>query len=202
MNYKKDLLDRLKHSTKWPAFKNLGHLSILNDRADRAFSKGSFEGYIAAVAIYHQLSADMVELVLNDIQFLTQCSLYPLELHFKKKKNRMFGTLLNELKYSIDFKRKKDFLCQCDQLNKIRITMVHKLTKKVFLGSVSHMAKDAKDIFDQIFILFDETHDFFRTCLHNIQNDFLASGIITEATYVESAKGSRSRKPNKKIGRR
>lgn len=195
MSYEKELLDKLKHSTKWPAFKNPGHLSILNDMADRAFSQNSFEGYIAAVAIYHQLSADMVELLLDDIHFLTQCSLYPLELRFKKKKTRMFGTLLDELKHNIDFKRKKDFLSQCDQLNEIRITMVHKLTQKVFLGSVSHKAKNAKKVFDQIFILFDETHDFFRACLHDIQKDFLSAGIITEATYVEPTKGSRSGKP-------
>ena len=144
MSYEKALLDKLKNSTKWPAFKNLGHLSILNDLADKAFSQTSLEGYIAAVAIYHQLSADMVELLLDDIHFLIQCSLYPMELRFKKKKNRMFGTLLDELKHSIDFKQKKDFLAQCDQLNKIRITMVHKLTQKIFLGSVSHKAKNAK----------------------------------------------------------
>jgi len=94
MTYEEELLDKLKDAGKWPAFKNLGHLSILNDMADRAFSKSSFEGYIAAVAIYHQLSADMVGLLLDDIHFLTQCSLYPLELRFKKKKTPMFGTLV------------------------------------------------------------------------------------------------------------
>jgi hypothetical protein len=195
MTYEEELLDKLKDAGKWPAFKNLGHLSILNDIADGAFSKSSFEGYIAAVAIYHQLSADMVELLLNDIHFVTQCSLYPLELRFEKKKTPMFGALLDELEHNIDFKQKKDFLFQCRRLNEIRITMVHKLTQQVFLGSVNHQAKAAKDVLDQIFILFDEAHDFFRACLHDIQKDFLSADIITEATYVEPTKGSRSRKP-------
>jgi len=91
MTYEEELLDKLKDAGKWPAFKNLGHLSILNDIADGAFSKSSFEGYIAAVAIYHQLSADMVELLLNDIHFLTQCSLHPLELRFKKRRPPCLG---------------------------------------------------------------------------------------------------------------
>ena len=195
MTYEEELLDKLKDAGKWPAFKNLGHLSILNDMADRAFSKNSLEGHIAAVAIYHQLSADMVGLLLDDIHFLTQCSLYPLELRFKKKKTPMFGTLLDELEHNVDFKQKKDFLFQCRRLNEIRITMVHKLTQQVFLGSVNHQAKAAKDVFDQIFILFDEAHDFFRVCLHDIQKDFLSADIITETTYIEPTKGSRSRKP-------
>lgn len=195
MTYKKELLDKLKDANRWPAFKNIGHLSILNDMADKAFSKRSFEGYVAAVAIYHQISSDMVELLLEDIHFLTRCSMYPFELRFKKRKNPMFGTLLDELEHSIDFEQKKDFLSQCRRLNQTRITMVHKLTQQVGLGSVNHKAKAAKDVFDRIFSLFDDAHDFFRSCLHDIQKDFFDTDIITEATYIEPNKGKRSRRP-------
>ncbi|MDP2682393.1 MAG: hypothetical protein Q8P28_06255 [Deltaproteobacteria bacterium] len=196
MTYKKELQDKLKNANSWPAFRDPMHLSILNDMADKAFSKNTIEGYIAAVAIYHQISSDMIELLLEDIHFLTQCSLYPLELHFKKRKNPMFGALLDELEHSIDFKQKKDLLSQCHRLNQIRITMVHKLTQQVGgLGLVNRQAKVAKTVFDQIFSLFDDAHDFFRACLHDIQNDFLDADIITEATYSEPSKGKRSRRP-------
>lgn len=194
MTYKRELLDKLKDANRWPKFKYPMHLSILNDMADNAFSKCSFEGYIAAVAIYHQISFDMIELLLEDIGLLTQCSLYPFELQVKKKKNPMFGALLDELEHNIDFEQKKDLLSQCQKLNKIRITMVHKLTQQVGLAAMNHQAKAAKDVFDRIFSLFDDAHDFFRSCIHDIQDDFLDTDIITEATYVEPNKGKRSRK--------
>jgi hypothetical protein len=194
MTYKEELLEKLRNANRWPAFREPLHLSILNNMADKAFSKNSFEGYIAAVAIYHQISSDMIEILLENIRFITQCSLYPFELISKKRKNPMFGVLLDELEHGIDFNQKKDLLSHCRRLNQIRITMVHKLTQLVGgLGTANHQAKAAKVIFDQIFSLFDEAHDFFRQCLHDIQNDFLDNDIIPDATYIEPNRGKRSR---------
>ena len=106
----------------------------------------------------------------------------------------MFGTLLDELEHSIDFKQKKALLSHCGKLNQVRITMVHKLTQQVGgLGLANQQAKTAKDIFDRIFSLFDETHDYFRACLHDLQVDFLDKDIIPDAIYTEPNKGKRSR---------
>jgi hypothetical protein len=195
MTYKEELLDRLKFSGTWPAFENVSHLSILNDMADDVFAKGTFEGYLAAVTIYHQICADMIELLLDDLRFLTQCSMYPFELTFKKRKNPMFGHLLDELDSAIEFHEKTELLKLCRKLNGIRITIVHKLTQQIGLGSVNRQAKSAKNVFDQIFSLFDHAHDHFRACLHDIQKDFLSSELISEASFSVPSKGSRSQGP-------
>ena len=163
MTNKEDLLEKIRNANCWPKIRDPLHLSILNNMADKAFSKNSFEGYIAAVAIYHQITSDMIEILIEDIRFLTQCSLYPFEIVFKRRKNPMFGALLDELEHGIDFKQKKTLLSNCNKLNQVRITMVHKLTQQVGgLGLAHQQAKTAKDIFDRIFSLFDETHDYFR----------------------------------------
>jgi hypothetical protein len=191
MTYKEELLEKIRNASCWPKFRDPLHLSILSNMADKAFSKNSFEGYIAAVTIYHQITADMVEILIEDIRFLTQ---YPFEIVFKKRKNQMFGALLDELEHGIDFKQKKAFLSQCSKLNQVRITMVHKLTQQVGgLGLANRQARTAKDIFDRIFTLFDETHDYFRSCLHDLQNDFLDKDRIRDAIYTEPNKGKRSR---------
>jgi hypothetical protein len=195
MTYSEELLARLKYSINWPAFQSVDHLAILNDMADNTFAKGSFEGYLAAVTIYHQLCTDMIKLLLDDIRFLTQCSLYPFEIKFKKRKNAMFGSLLEELENNIEFDQKKELLKQCHKLNQIRITTVHKLTQQIGLGAVKRQAKAAKDVFDRIFGLFDEAHDHFRACLHDVQKDFLTTEIIDEAVYSEPSKGNRSKRP-------
>ena len=135
----------------------------------------------------------MVTVLLDDMQFLTQCSLYPLEIVFKKRKDQMFGRLLQELQTNIAFSQKEEILDLCQKLNKVRIIIVHKLARQVGFGEVRKQAETAKDIFDRIFNLFEAAHDHFRACLCDYQDKFLSDGLIAEVSYGTRPKGSRSK---------
>ncbi|HYX71295.1 MAG TPA: hypothetical protein VE732_00870, partial [Nitrososphaera sp.] len=129
MSYEDELIATIRDSTKWPSFERPLFLDELADVADDAFAKGSIEGYLASLLIYHQLSEEMVRLLLKDAQFFVQLSVFPAEIYFQEKKRLMFGQLIDELKTTISFDGKDEFISKCMELNTHRIDIVHRLTK-------------------------------------------------------------------------
>ena len=110
MAYQDDLIHLIKDSNKWPSFDRPDFLIELNVLADDALSKNTIEGYLAALLIYHQLCEEMVRLLLDDAHFFIQLSVFPSEITFPKKNKAMFGQILDELKSTVSFEGKDDFI--------------------------------------------------------------------------------------------
>jgi hypothetical protein len=171
MNYTQELIDRIKDSGNWPSFNRPDFLVDLNTVADEAFEKATVEGCLAALLIYHQLCEELAHLILRDAQFYIQLSVFPAEIDFPQKKILMFGNLIKELRSTISFKNKDAFVERCLELNRHRIDIVHRLTKRTTLSSVQLQVSEAKRLFDEIYDLFEDTHDFFRVCFHSFRKD-------------------------------
>lgn len=171
MSYQEDLVKRITDSSQWPDFERASFLNELDDFAEHAFSYDSVYGYLSAVLIYHQLSEEIIKLVLKNAEFFIQVSIFPMEIKFPKNNKMMFGKLLNELENTVEFEQKEQILNKSRELNKIRIQIVHGLTKQTSLERVPELANQVKNLYDEIFVLCEEVNDFFHLTFKDFKKD-------------------------------
>jgi hypothetical protein len=171
MGYTENLLSRIRNSDDWPAFERPDFLDELNAVADNAFSKDSIEGYLASMLIYHQVSEEMLRLLISDTQFFIQLAVFPAELNFPTQSKMTYGDVIKYLTDAISFKNKEELIYKAQELNRIRIELVHKLTSQTGLADIKNFVVVAKAIHDEMFRLFEEAHDYFRVCFHDFYKD-------------------------------
>jgi hypothetical protein len=169
MAYQDDLIRTIKDSNKWPSFDRPDFLIELNVLADDALSKNTIEGCLAALLIYHQICEEMVRLLLDDSHFFIQLSIFPSEITFPKKNKAMFGQNLDELKSTVSFDGKDNFVKKCDELNALRIEIVHKLTRQSTLQGINSQLAKTRVLFDEIYQLFDVAHDTWRVAFKDLR---------------------------------
>ena len=169
-----DLKYRILDSDLWPDFNNADFLVELDDLANEAISKKSIEGYLAALLIYHQLSEEMIRLLIEDSKFFIELSIYPAEMKFPKKNKSMFGNALAELREGIEFPDKDKFINKCSELNQFRNQIVHKLTKQTALTDVKCELNKISKIYTEIYETFEDSHDWYRLCFKDYKKDVFA----------------------------
>ncbi len=104
----------------------------------------------------------MIKLLIESSTFLIQLSIFPQQYKSRKLEDKMFGQLINELNYSITDDETITFISKCQELNKIRIDMVHKITLKNSIDEISIQSKKAQKIFNEINSLFEIIYDNYR----------------------------------------
>ncbi len=70
-----------------------------------------------------------------------------------------FGELLWEYEKTVQLDESAEFIKKCKQLNQIRVNMVHKITLKSSVASISKQTQRCKQLFEQIWELFDSIYD-------------------------------------------
>jgi hypothetical protein len=180
MSYATDLIVTIRDSDKYPYFERPDFLDELDDVANEALSKNTVEGYLASLLIFHQLCEEMVRLLLKDGQFFVQLSVFPAEISFPEKKRLMFGQLIEELKSTISFEGKEDFIEKCMELNRHRTDIVHHLTKRSSLTDLETQLLKVKELYDEVYKLFDDAHDWFRVCFKDFRKDVFIDYKINE----------------------
>ncbi len=83
------------------------------------------------------------------------------EIEFSDQHKAMFGRLIDELKNTINFDNKIEFIQECNALNKIRIAVVHGLTKNTNIAQIENLAAQARAHFESIESLYKEAHGYF-----------------------------------------
>lgn len=180
MNYENNLINTVRDSDKWPDFERPDFLDELNEVANEALSKDSVEGYLASLLILHQLSEELIRLLLKDARFFIQLSVFPAKIDFPEKKKLMFGQLIDELKSTISFEEKDKFIEKSKELNKHRNEIVHRLTKQTSLADLKTQVLKVKELYDEIYELFDHIHDEFRVCFKDFKKDVFLDYSIDE----------------------
>ena len=165
-----EIVNRIMDSDNWPNIELPENLELLNDMAEDSFSTGTFSGLLSAILMYHQLMEAMCVHLLEDCHFLIQLSVHPATIQFTTPKNRMLGIYVGELKESVSFHKKDEFLERVTAFNTIRNEAIHKM-RKSNLDTVSEYLREAKHLFDEIFELYDEIQDNFRVVFHGFKKD-------------------------------
>jgi hypothetical protein len=171
MSYEEDIKRRVRTTELWPDFESPGFLGTLDELAEESLEKNTVEGALASVLIYHQLSEEMLRLLLQSAQFFIQLAIFPAELTFAERKRQMFGQLLDEVRSTMSFVNKAEILELAASLNTHRIDLVHRLTSRQTVEDVVSQAKQVKESYDQLFIKFDEARDGFRVAFKDFKKD-------------------------------
>lgn len=166
-DYDNFLIEKILDPNKWPNFPRPEYLNELNKIARDSYAKNSIEGYLASVLIWHQLSEEIIKLLVEYSNFLIQVAIWPTRLDFKKENNNMYGNTLSNLRYTVNFMNKEKILTKCEDLNKIRINFVHKLTLKSSVEDIKNQAKKASLLYKNILSLFEDADDDFKMQLHD-----------------------------------
>ena len=169
-NQMEEVVSRIMDHDMWPNLEMPENLEMLNEMADEAFSTGSLSGMLSAVLMYHQLIEAMCLHLMEDCHFLIQLSVFPATIRFSVAKNKMLGTYVSELKDTVSFHKKDEFLEKVSAFNLIRNDAIHKM-RKSNLEELSEKLRKAKDIFDEVFELYDEIQDDFRVVFHSFRKD-------------------------------
>jgi len=166
-----DTVTKILDKNNWPDFDNPDHLDELAVIADTAFGKGTVEGYLAALLIYHQLCDEMSKLLLECSHFFIQLSTHPTGVKFKIDKNVMSGRLLTELEHTLDFDGKYEFISKNREFNSLRNKIVHGLTKNTSLDELKSKLESIQQLYGIVFALFVQSHDWFNLCFHDFKKD-------------------------------
>ena len=171
MAYKDDILIKLEDSNKWPGFERPEFLDELNELADSSFEKKTIEGYLASVLIYHQLTEELIRILIESSTFYIQLRVFPQEFQDRKFKNKMFGQLIQELNQSILDEKIHIFVEKAINLNSLRIEIVHRLTTSETIKKVKKQCEKVQIIFNEIWELFDEIYDNYRVTYKDFKKD-------------------------------
>lgn len=171
MTYEKNIRQRINSAELWPNFESPNFLDTLDELAEESLEKNTVEGALASVLIYHQLSDEMLRLLLQCAQFFIQLSLYPAEMTFPERKRKMFGQLIDEVKNTMSFANKVEILELATLLNKHRIDLVHKLASRQTLDDIISQAIEVKEIYEQLHTKFEDAHDAFNLAFKDFRKD-------------------------------
>lgn len=171
MAYKDDILIKLEDPNKWPGFERPEFLDELNELADSSFEKKTIEGYLASVLIYHQLTEELIRILIESSTFYIQLRVFPQEFQDRKLKNKMFGQLIQELNQSILDEKIHIFVEKAINLNSLRIEIVHRLTTSETIKKVKKQCEKVQIIFNEIWKLFDEIYDNYRVTYKDFKKD-------------------------------
>ena len=174
-----EIINRIMDSDKWPNIEFPENLELLNEFADESFSTGTFSGKLSAILMYHQLIEAMCLHLLEDCHFLIQLSVHPATIKFTIQKNKMLGSYLTELKESVSFHKKDEFIEKVLAFNNIRNKVIHKMRKNN-LNEVANILSNTKRLFDEIFELYDEIQDDFRVSFHGFKKDVFLDDYTDE----------------------
>ena len=172
MKTRREFLKVLKAYETWGEFRRPGFLEELDKLADASHAKGTVEGYLAALLIYHQLCEELLKALIEKSHLLLQCSVFPERMEDRTlTKRMMFGDLLREYERTILLDESPDLIAKCRQLNQIRVNMVHKITLKSSVASISRQTHRCKNIFDEIWELFDTINDSLSERIGNYKDE-------------------------------
>ena len=144
MNDKKQIIAKLIDSEKWSVIYRPEFLEQLNIIADKIYNKKNLEGFISSLLIYHQLTEEMIKVLIDISTFFIQSNFLEFEYEAKDLRKKMFGQLINELDSCLKIEGTNDFIQKCKELNELRINAVHKITKNTDLVEFQKLCSKSK----------------------------------------------------------
>jgi len=172
-----ELLLKLNDSEKWPDIFRPDFIAELNDFADSSYSKNTIEGYLASLLIYHQITENMILSLIKISNFYFRCYLNEFETTEVDTDRKMFGQLIEILKKGPKIDKTDDFIIMCNELNDLRIKIVHRITLKKDMDQIVAVCINSKEKFDKIYDLYSIIYDNWRVNLHNLKNDLIENII-------------------------
>lgn len=170
-DYADTLVARLRDPSKWPGFGAVEHLQQLQALAAEAKDRGTTDGRLAAILIVHQISEEMIKVLIDDAHFYTQLKLYPLPIELPRTRKGMFGQYLADLRATVWFQNKRYIVERAEAVNTIRISIVHRLTQPGALTAVERDAKIAWKLYSELSFFALEAHMVLQAEFRDIHDN-------------------------------
>jgi hypothetical protein len=151
--YAERLLKRLGDDSSWPGTALAKTFNDLQKQALDSIDKGTLGGSLSGMLLLHQLSEELLSVLLDLSHFYMQLRLFPLPYEPKRSKRRMYGQLLKELEETVWFQHRDFIVKKAGELNEIRIPLVHGLTKSGAIHAAIDSVKKAKDVYGEFSML-------------------------------------------------
>lgn len=109
---------------------------------------------ILALIIFHQISIELIKRLLPYTNFLEKLCLYPNKIEFKSfNKESQYSKILEELKFKVEFSKKKHLIKKLGDLNNLRTKYAHFIAQDDSLYYPEETA-EFSELFNEIFSLF------------------------------------------------
>lgn len=169
-DYAVEISRKAKDENSWPSV-DIAHLTRLQQIAISGHQTNTVEGQLSAIIICHQLTEELLRLLLAQVNLYTQLKLYPLPYEPKSTKKQMFGGILDLVKHAGGFQNKQ-YILECSaELNTIRIQISHGLVQPKVLEDLSKNSEKVLSLFAKIQWLgleaFSSFNDAFMEYLHD-----------------------------------
>jgi hypothetical protein len=169
--HERELRRRLKDSNSWPAFLNPDFAERLERTGIRAIERRSTEGDVTAIIIFHQITEQMLRVLIADAQFFVSVSVMPMRITFSDPPRQTFGQVLAMLRNGVEFKDKDRLLTLSGALNDLRNGVAHRLLHRGSLAGLRRDAHRSHRLFDRVSSIFAAAHDEFRTTFHGLPKE-------------------------------
>jgi hypothetical protein len=137
----------------------------------RALDRHTSDGDVTAILIFHQLTEQMLRVLIADTQFFLTLSAMPTAVTFAEPRRETFGQVLQRVRVGVEFGRKETLLKLAEAINEIRNGVAHRLLQRGSLAGLRRDARRAQRLLERIFSIYDEAHDDFRVAFHQIAKD-------------------------------
>ena len=154
MNYHQELL-KIVTTKDYPSFKDSDKLGELEQIADDFLEADNLSGYMSAIVIYHQLTENIIKLLITCSRLWIKLIIAPDKIEFSDIDDKMFGYILNEYKNSI---KNEKLIELCKKINKIRINLVHKIVV-MDLNEIKEESLLCREYYNEIFEIYEQEYD-------------------------------------------
>ena len=151
MKYEEELAKHLRNPDGYLWFSDSWPHSYLNGIAEDAFDKNSPEGYLTSLIIYHQLTEEILKVLLCYSNLVMKAALYPVKIELPAGDDASLGGLLQIHKTTVVFDKKSKIIEQADKLNRLRNELSHRIIRHSSETAIVMKAKNSKEIFENIF---------------------------------------------------
>lgn len=192
-----DLIEQLTDSDRWPGFRDPERLDKLDEIAENAFKRETFDGTLASILITHQICDELLRQLISQSRFALRLAVASggFEMKFGRKNNDedldglMTGQLLQRLESCIEFDEKKRILSLSGEMSSIRNKFAHELATRVDLDGIRGTATKYRAKFTELEELFeiaaDNFHLYFKDHRKNDSWDFQLADMLENGLEAE-----------------
>jgi hypothetical protein len=180
MKYEEKLVKSVKNPDVYIGFDDRDSLSYLDGIADDSYHKKTTEGYITAAIISHQLTEQILLLLVKYSDLLIKARIYPARLDTAYQHLDTFGKLIERHATTVVFQNKSIILRNARAINKSRIQIVHKLKELKHEANINPLAKKIRDDFESLFHDWPKAMAWFYKQLDSLKTQKIWQDLLTK----------------------
>jgi predicted translin family RNA/ssDNA-binding protein len=178
MNYKNELLDKIRSKEYLPNFARPNFLSELNNRAGEAFLQNNLHGYLSAVTIYHYMKEEMLKALFRKFSFYIRLKRFPERVFVSDENCSVLNYPVNEMYETADFKNRDEILKLSKEMDNLKAETLRRLAEGCCDSELEDLANCAKEIYTKLFKAFRDSNLWFYRNFSSFEKSCLSDGQL------------------------